>query len=123
MIDDSNHDIIKNLLKKIEEVDVIIAPIANNQMFNIMSEFGEGNITSVEAIQSLATSGLRLQYVLQTEKAINNLKEIERLFLSSPERNSIENFMDERSKEIDTKLKIAKRKYRGEGQYIDEIFV
>ena len=118
-----NHEMIIKLLNKIEDADVIIAPIADNKMFNIMREFGEGYITSIEAIHSLASSGLGLQYVLKTDKAINNLKEIERLFLSSPERKSIEIFMDERSKEIDTKLKIAKRKFRGEGQYIDEIFV
>lgn len=113
--------IIKNILKKIENMDVIVAPIADNKMFNIMREFGEGNITTLEAIHSLASSGLGNQYVLKSEKAISKLTEIERLFVSSEEKRSIDNMMVERANEIDTKLKITKREFRGKGQYIDEL--
>ena len=30
--------------------------------------------------------------------------------------------MEDRASEIDTKLKMSKREFRGEGQYIDELF-
>lgn len=117
-----NNSIILDLLSKIEDADVIIAPIADNKMFNIMRQFGEGDITTIQAIHSLATSGLGNQYVLKTEKAISHLKEIERLFISSSERQAISKIMEDRGSEIDTKLKLSKREFRGEGQYIDELF-
>lgn len=117
-----NNPIILNLLNRIKDVDVIIAPIADNKMFNIMRQFGDGDITTVQAIHSLATSGLGKQYVLKTNKAISKLKQIERLFLSSSERKAISKVMEDRSSEIDTKLKLSKREFRGKGQYIDELF-
>ncbi len=116
------HKLIQDVLRKIENADVIIAPIADNKMFNIMRQFGDGEITDIQAIHSLASSGLGNQYVLKTPKAISKLNEIERMFLSTSERKSINLLMEERSKEIDTKLKISKREFRGEGQYIDELF-
>ena len=118
----NNHPIITNLINKIKDADVIIAPIADNKMFNIMRQFGEEEITSLEAIHSLSSSGLGKQYVLKTEKAISKLKEIERLFISTSERITIKSGLEERSKEIDTKLKLSKREFKGEGQFIDEIF-
>ena len=117
-----NHPIITELIDKIQNADVIIAPIADNKMYNIMKQFGEGDITTKQAIHSLASSGLGNQYVLKTDKAISKLKEIERIFLSSSERNVIGRQMEDRGNEIDTKLKLVKRNFRGEGQYIDELF-
>ena len=123
MINDyCNHPLIINLLNKIKNADIIIAPIADNKMFNIMREFGDGQITTKQAIHSLASSGLGKQYVLKTDKAIAKLVQIDRLFISSAERKAIKNSMEERGKEIDTKLKLSKREFRGEGQYIDELF-
>lgn len=117
-----NNAIIVKLLEKIKNADVIIAPIADNKMFNIMRQFGDGDITTAQAIHSLAMSGLGKQYVLKTEKAISCLRQLERLFISINERNSIAKIMEDRASEIDTKLKMSKREFRGEGQYIDELF-
>lgn len=118
----ANNTKIVELLNRIKDVDVIIAPIADNKMFNIMHQFGDGDITTVQAIHSLATSGLGKQFVLKTTKAISHLTQVERLFLSSSERKAISTLMEDRGKEIDTKLKLSKREFRGKGQYIDELF-
>lgn len=40
--------IVQNVVKKIENADVIIAPIADNKMFYIMSQFAEGEYDFVE---------------------------------------------------------------------------
>ena len=93
-----------------------------NKMFNIMRQFGDGDITTVQAIHSLAASGLGKQFVLKTSKAISHLTQVERLFLSSSERKAISTLMEDRGREIDTKLKLSKREFRGKGQYIDELF-
>ena len=112
----------EELINRIKDADVIIAPIADNKMFNIMRQFGDGDITTVQAIHSLATSGLGKQFVLKTSKAISHLTQVERLFLSSSERKAISTLMEDRGREIDTKLKLSKREFRGKGQYIDELF-
>ena len=118
----ANNTKIVELLNRIKDVDVIIAPIADNKMFNIMHQFGDGDITTIQAIHSLATSGLGKQFVLKTTKAISHLTQVERLFLSSSERKAISILMEDRGREIDTKLKLSKREFRGKGQYIDELF-
>ena len=76
----SNNKKIKDILNKIENADVIIAPIADNKMFYIMSQFTEGEINADVALHSLAASKLGYQYVLKTEKAINNLTPIEKYY-------------------------------------------
>lgn len=118
--DFSNIDRIKKIIDDVESSDVIIAPIADNKMFYIMSQFADGEINADVALHSLSASKLGLQYVFRTEKAINKLIPIEKYYISKPERKDCEKALIERSYEIDTKLKLAKREYRT-GLYIEEI--
>lgn len=117
----SNNKKIKDILNKIANADVIIAPIADNKMFYIMSQFTEGEINADVALHSLAASKLGYQYVLKTEKAINNLKPIEKYYLCKDEKEECSNELEKRSYEIDTKLKMAKREFKN-GLFIEEIF-
>ncbi len=123
MIDQyATHPLMQKCLNMLKNKDVIIAPIADNRMFQIMRDFGEGNITDQQAIHALSASRLGNQYVFKTKKAIDKLKFIERLYVSNSERkNSFEN-TEERKVEIDNKLKLSKREFRNEGKYIDEVF-
>ena len=113
-------EIIQKILKSIEDADVIIAPIANNKMFYIMSQFAEGEINADAAIHSLSASGLGLQYIMKTDKALKNLVPIEKYYLSVPEREDCRKSLIERGYEIDTKLKLAKREFKT-GLYIEEL--
>lgn len=116
------HPVLKSSLEKIRGKDVIIAPIADNRMFQIMREFGEGNITDVEAIHALSASRLGHQYVFKSKKALERIVFSDRFFCSSKERqNSARNTL-ERKSAIDTKLFLAKREFRGKGVYVDEVF-
>ena len=115
-----NHESIRKIIDEINSCDLIIAPIADNRMFHIMNLFSEGEINCDTALHSLSASDLGLQYVLKTEKAINKLMPIEKYFISSAERENINKKIIERSFDIDTKLKLAKREYRN-GLYIEEI--
>lgn len=112
--------IIKQIIKKIEEADIIIAPIADNRMFYIMSLFTNGDINVDVAIHSLSASNMGLQYIIKTEKGLENLLPLEKLYISIPEKEDCHNKLEERSKEIETKLKMAKREYRN-GKFIEEI--
>lgn len=115
-----NNELIKKIRDEIETSDLVIAPIADNRMFNIMSLFSEGLITEECALHSLSYSSLGFQYVFKTKKAINRLIPIEKYFVSNAEKDDNKKKLIERSLEIDTKLKIAKREYR-DGKIIEEI--
>ena len=59
-------------------------------------------------------------FIFKTEKALQNLVPIEKYYLSVPERKDCRKVLNERSYEIDTKLKLAKRGFKT-GLYIEEI--
>ena len=111
---------VQKVLKKIEDADVIIAPIADNKMFYVMSQFAEGEINTDVALHSLSASRLGLQYIFKTDKALKKLDPIERYYLSVPEREDCKSALIERGYEIDTKLKLAKREFKT-GLYIEEL--
>lgn len=111
---------VQALVKRIEEADVVVAPIADNKMFYIMSQFAEGEINADVALHSLSASSLGLQYVIKSEKALKRIVPIERYYLSAPERENCRKEMVERSHEIDTKLKLAKREFK-DGLYIEDL--
>jgi len=119
--DYSKHEKIKRIIDKIKDVDLIIAPIADNKMFYIMTQFAEGEINADVAIHSLSASKLGFQYILKTEKAINSLKPLGKYYLCKDERIDTQKELEKRGYEIDTKLKVAKREFKN-GKYIDEVF-
>ena len=117
----SKHKLIENILDKIEKADLLIGPIADNKMFEIMSSFANGEITTTQALHSLSASRLGKQYVIKTKKALSHLSFVERLYLCNKEReDSLKSSKDEELL-IQTKLDFAKRNYRNDGQYIDEV--
>lgn len=113
--------IIKKLLDKVAGVDYIFAPIADNRMYRILQNFTDGEITDEQCIHALSALGIGYQFVLKSEKAIAQLNPLERFYLCKTEK---EEYIDTRAydaKIAQTKVKIARIKYRGIGKYIDEI--
>ncbi len=111
---------VQGIVRRIEDADVVIAPIADNKMFYVMSQFAEGEINADVAIHSLSASALGLQYIIKTERALQKCTPIEKYYLSVPEREDCRKLLIERGYEIDTKLKLAKREFK-EGLYIEEL--
>ena len=118
--DYDNHETIIQIINKIKDADVVIAPIADNRMFYIMTQFANGDITDSVAIHSLSASSLGSQYILKTDKSINNLKIIEKYYVSENEKADYIKQLNQRTEMIETKLKLAKREYK-EGLYIEEV--
>ena len=81
-----NTEEVKRIVKKIENADVIIAPIADNRMFYIMSLFASGEINCDVALHSLSASKLGKQYVFKTEKSLSQIKPIEKYYLCNNEK-------------------------------------
>ena len=65
--------LIKRLVSKLSDYDVIIAPIADNRMFDIIAEFVENEITDEQCRHALAATNLGFQYVLKTNKTLKML--------------------------------------------------
>ena len=111
---------VQGIVRRIEDADVVIAPIADNKMFYIMSQFAEGEINAEVALHSLSASALGFQYIIKTERALKKCTPIEKYYLSVPERKDCRKQLIERGYEIDTKLKLAKREFK-DGLYIEEL--
>ena len=116
----ASNQIVSKIVAEIEASDVIIAPIADNKMFYVMAQFTDGEINADVALHSLSASKLGRQFIFRTDKALQNLVPIEKYYLSNPEREDCKKLLNERSYEIDTKLKLAKRQFKT-GLYIEEI--
>ena len=113
--------VIRKLILKLENMDYVIAPIADNKMFRIIDSFINGEITDEQCKHCLATTNLGYQYVLLNEKAISKLKMLECCYLSNEERKHYRNLKYEDNKISEDKVKLARIQYRGKGLYIDEI--
>ena len=116
-----NHPIIKTLIEQSRDCDYIIAPIADNRMFQIINSFIAGELTDEQCKHCLAATNLGMQYIFISEKAVSQAKLIERCYISNNEREYYKNVRLEESKLGDNKVKLARKQYRGKGRYIDEI--
>ena len=116
-----NHPIIKKLIEKSCDCDYIIAPIADNRMFQIINSFIMGEITDEQCKHCLAATNLGYQYVFKSDKAIKSLKMLERCYISEKEKEYYKKMRNSDAKLGDDKVKLARIKYRGKGRYIDEI--
>ncbi len=115
------HPVVKNLIVKARDCDYVVAPIADNRMFQIINSFIAGEITDEQCKHCLAATNLGNQYVFISEQAVHKLKILERSYISSGEREHYKNIRAEDTKLGDDKVKLARRQYRGKGKYIDEI--
>jgi len=115
------HPKVKKLLDEVKDCDYVIAPIADNRMFQIINSFIAGEITDEQCKHCLAATNLGNQYVFTSEKAVRKLKILERSYISSSEREHYKGIRAEDIKLGDDKVKLARRQFRGKGKYIDDI--
>ena len=113
--------IIKTLIEQSKDCDYIIAPIADNRMFQIINAFIDGEITDEQCKHCLAATNLGMQYIFISERAVSQAKILERCYISANEREYYKNIRLEEAVLGDNKVKLARRQYRGKGQYIDDI--
>lgn len=115
------HPIIQRLIEESRDCDYIVAPIADNRMFQIINSFIYGEITDEQCKHCLAATHLGSQYVFISEQAIERVKLIERCYISSSEKEYYKSIRSSDAKLGDDKVKLARIQYRGKGRYIDEI--
>ena len=114
--------IIKTIVDRVEDADVVLAPIADNRMFDIISEFIRGEITDLQCQHALSVTNLGRQYAIKTEKGLHNLSLIRQNYLSKPEKESCVKQRLEMGNASQDKVAVARIEYRGKGRYIEELF-
>ena len=119
--DYKGNPLIQQLIGKLSECDVIIAPIADNRMFDIIAEFVGNEITDEQCRHALAATNLGNQYVLKTKKAAAGMSLLKEMFVCQKEKN---NFLANRASLANNgsqKVKLARIQYKNKGRYIEEI--
>lgn len=109
------------IIKKCKESDLIIAPIADNRMFELIDQFLNGVLTDMQCIHAISATSLGFQYVFKTEKALQNVELLERCYLCSSEKGYYNRNNETESNTGLTKAKLSKLLYKNEGKYISEI--
>jgi len=117
----ADHPIIRELLARREGVDYIIAPIADNRMFEIIDSFIDGEITDVQCQHCLSATSLGNQYVFVTPKALKQVKLLHHCYLAKTEKKEYLSSKDGEQKVSSDKVKLARKQYRGQGDYIEDI--
>lgn len=113
--------VIRTLIKQVEGVDYIVAPIADNRMFEIIDQFIDGEITDEQCKHCLSATNLGKQYVFVTDKALRQVELLERCYLTGAEKEFYL-FSRQASYEMNRdKVKVARRQYRDVGKYIEEM--
>ena len=118
-----NTEIVKKIAKTIEGVDYIVAPIADNRMFEIIDNFIDGEITDAQCQHCLSATNLGMQYVFVSKKALANITLLERCYLTESEKEAYLNSRQENFRMNMDKVKLARKQYRNQGEYIEDIML
>lgn len=116
-----DHPRVVQLMDRVHRADYVIEPIADNRMYEIISEFLDGITTDVVCEHCLSATQLGSQYVFLTPRALRRVELIERCFLSQGERQRYSAQRKQELRGAEDKVKAAKRLHRGEGRFIDEL--
>ena len=110
------------LIKRIEKVDYVIAPIADNQMYDTLTAFSLKEITDEQCLHALSANNLGKQIVIKSQRAVDSLIFIERMYLCEKEKEHYLKEKDLISTQGRNKSSLSIEEYRRKGKYIDEIF-
>ena len=117
-----NHPKVKKVIDKIKSCDYIIAPIADNTMYDILEEFASKQITDEQCLHCLSANQLGKQIVFLNDEACKHLKIVKKFYLSNSERIDIKKIRESNNEIGYQKVLLAKQEYRRSGKYIDELF-
>ncbi len=116
-----DHPLIRGILSQLEGADYIVAPIADNRMFEIIDSYINGEITDLQCQHCLSATNLGMQNVFITERALSNVQLLRHCYLTSAEKQYYIRTKQEETKIGNDKVKVARIQYRNQGQYIEEV--
>jgi len=121
--DHKDSKVIKKLINGIHDLDYIVAPIADNRMFEIIDSFIDGEITDIQCQHCLSAIDLGKQYVFVSEKALDKVTLLERCYLADKEKEYYLRSRQTSFKMNQDKVKLARKQYRNQGNYIEDILI
>lgn len=112
---------IKALREKVDNCDYVYAPIADNNLFDVIDSFINGEITDLQCLYAISATHLGYQVVIKNDKALSHIDLKKHLYLCAVEKS-----LFNRASDIDfnvsmQKAQIANTKYKDVGKYIDEV--
>lgn len=117
----ANTERIKRIQKYVDNSDYVLAPIADNKMFEVIDAFANKEITDLQCLYALSATHLGYQYVLKTEKCLDNLEIKKHLYLCSVQKSNYNKMADVETNTSMYKAMIAKKRYLNSGITIDEL--
>ena len=114
------NDKVIEIIEDINKADYIIAPIADNQMYDTLTAYGLKQITDEQCLNALSANNLGKQYVIKTQRAVDKLIMIERMYLCETEKEDYLQNKSIISNQGRNKASLSIEKYRRKGKYIDE---
>lgn len=117
----ANSDLVREIIHDVEQADYIVAPIADNRMFQIIDAFTDGQITDVQCKHALAATNLGYQYVFKKENTLKHLRILDHLYLCDVEKNKYNVDSQEESNTSLVKANLSKNSFANKGVYIDEL--
>ena len=113
---------VKAIVDEVESLDYLIAPIADNKMYEILGEFMKGRITDEACLHALSMTDLGKQHVLRSMEAISCLSFADRLYLCQKEKKDYLKAKAKEAGESLNKVRMSLLEYRRKGRFIDELF-
>ena len=86
-----------------------------------IDSFIDGEITDVQCQHCLSATNLGKQFVFVSQNALDNITLLERCFLTDSEKELYLNTRQESFKMNMDKVKLARKQYRNQGEYIEDI--
>lgn len=117
------HPKLQAIKTKVDNCDFVFAPIADNKLFEVIDAFIDGELTDLQTLYALSATHLGYQYVLKTQKALNNLTILNHLYYCALEKSLYNKESDVESNTSMNKAIIAKKKYKNQGKYINQILI
>lgn len=112
---------LREIKEQIDNCDYVYAPIADNNLFEIIDSFINGEITDLQCLYAISATHLGYQVVLKNEKALSHIDLKKHLYLCSVEKSLFNKESDIESNTSMNKARIAHTKYKDVGKYIDEV--
>lgn len=112
---------IKALKEKVDNCDYVYAPIADNNLFDVIDSFINGEITDLQCLYAISATHLGYQVVLKNEKALSHIDLKHHLYLCAVEKSLFNRASDIDFNVATQKAQMAHVKYKDSGKYIDEV--
>ena len=112
---------VQKVKNKVDNCDYVLAPIADNKMFEVIDAFSDRQITDLQCLYALSATHLGYQYVLKKPVCLDHVEIKEHMYFCSVEKSLYNKQSDVETNTSMNKALIARKKYANEGKYIDEI--